>query len=161
MTKYSVDDEIQTGIEEIKGEVNAVEDRQVLNTEKQVLCYGIDWTIPSLNYRFSTFEEVKTIDDAISCLVMSRSMLSGGTIGGSSTLLNQRLTEAKGLLLQRWITILSGATFDFQKKQFLSKPMKDGKQYALQWALRKNIMLPESYHNQQTSRGGVWVVEAW
>jgi len=170
MTKYAIGDQINLDLDSIQGVIKTVKTKRFLQEDQQSLCYGIQWTIPSCNnYQFTTFEEVKVIDDSIGCLVMAENMALGGEIGGSEALLKERLKDAKQLLFDEWEKAFSGASFDFEKKQLLSKPLPRkrpqftfvGQQYALQWALRRDVLLPESYHNQQTSRGGVWVIDAW
>ena len=73
-------------------------------------------------------------------------------VANNPTLLRFELNQAKSCLA-RWIKpFFRAAKFDFNNKRL----MGDG--YALQWKLRRFPNCPESYENQQTSRGIIIVV---
>ena len=76
-------------------------------------------------------------------------------IGNDKALLKKRLMEAKSVLTAEFRHVFGVTVFDFENKRLVSW---DGK-YALQWKVRDFPDKPESYNNQQTNTGNVWVVK--
>ena len=73
----------------------------------------------------------------------------------SNPRLLNRLKEAKSVLMLSYRRYFSQWKFDFENKCLIGT---DG--YRLQWLLRLNPSMPESYNNQQTTRGIVTVAHA-
>jgi hypothetical protein len=74
-------------------------------------------------------------------------------VGANRVSLRKRFMEAKSVLLSRELSrLFTGAKLDFENKRFV------GKGYALQWLPRWKPDQPESYENQQTNRGIVFLV---
>lgn len=67
--------------------------------------------------------------------------------------LRKRLMEARSLLVKPLRVEFSKYTFDFEHKRFISS----SGEYILQWQLRCYPHMPESYENQQTNTGNVYV----
>jgi hypothetical protein len=76
-------------------------------------------------------------------------------VGSTRKLLKQRLNECRMVLRKDLKAKFVKPTFDFDKKTLTS----DDGTVVLQWAMRQHPDQPESYHNQQTSRGTVKVIE--
>lgn len=74
-------------------------------------------------------------------------------VGNNRQALLKRLLEARSCLVKKLRREFTPYTFDVEHKRLLSKSGL----YALQWAIRTYPDQPESYENQQTTRGAVWV----
>ena len=71
-------------------------------------------------------------------------------LGNDRKRLLMRLKEAKSVLSREIFKAFGKGTFDFQNRRLVGD---NG--YELQWSLRANPDMPESYDNQQTSVGSV------
>ena len=74
------------------------------------------------------------------------------TLSQNRKQLKQRLMEARNVLVDAIRRDFGKGTFDFDKQCLVGD---NG--YVLQWQVRERPDLPESYQNQQTSRGTVVV----
>lgn len=74
-------------------------------------------------------------------------------VASNRKLLRNRLNEARAVLVDSIRKTFGKGTFDFEKRQLIGE---NG--YILQWKVRMRPELPESYQNQQTSRGCVVVI---
>lgn len=74
------------------------------------------------------------------------------SLSQSKPRLLKRLKEAKSVLMLSYQRYFSQWRFDFENKCLIGT---DG--YRLQWLLRSNPNMPESYNNQQTNKGIVTV----
>lgn len=70
-------------------------------------------------------------------------------IGNSKKHLRRELTEARQCLSSQYRNLFKDFTFDFDNRRMV------GNGVCLQWRIRLNPDQPESYLNQQTSRGVV------
>lgn len=75
-------------------------------------------------------------------------------IGNSPAKLKKRLTDTRSLLQDDARKKFGKGSFDYTHKRLIS----DDGTWALQWAMRRDPDSPESYENQQTSVGTVYVV---
>ena len=72
-------------------------------------------------------------------------------VGASQSLLRKRLGEARSVLCRETAKLFHPGRFDFEGQCLHSN---NGKR-RLQWRVRADLNLPESYENQQTNRGTV------
>lgn len=82
---------------------------------------------------------------------MTPNELESLDLAASKKRLKQRLNEAIPLLDRKLRAYFTAPTFDFENRCLVS----DCGNWKLQWKLRNNPNLPESYTNQQTNRGVV------
>lgn len=76
-------------------------------------------------------------------------------IGEDRKALRARLLEARAVLKDEYRREFRRYRFDFANKRLVS----ENGLYSLQWVIRPRPDQPESYRNQQTSRGSVYAVE--
>lgn len=74
-------------------------------------------------------------------------------VGNNRKRLLQRLNEAKSCLVKPYLKGFGKGVFDFD-----AKTLTGDNGVVLLWKLRENPESPESYQNQQTSRGHVQVL---
>lgn len=73
-------------------------------------------------------------------------------IGNDKKLLLKRLNEAKACLNNEGKKLFQSCTYDFENKRLV------GNGAVLQWRVRRYPDQPESYENQQTSVGVVFIL---
>jgi hypothetical protein len=77
------------------------------------------------------------------------------SVGDDKRRLERELRSAVPLLINALRPLFKGARFSFRLKRLTSVCGK----HVLQWQLRAQPDMPESYHNQQTRRGIIRYVE--
>lgn len=86
--------------------------------------------------------------------MISDQEISARTIGANKSALRRELNGAVSLLLDKYRVHFRARRFDFDAKRLYGA---DG--YYLQWATRAFPDMPESYNNQQCSRGVVFLLK--
>ena len=75
-------------------------------------------------------------------------------VGNDRTALRKRLQFARSILTDESTECFGHGVYDFERKRLVS----DDGRIALQWLLRPDPLLPDSYGNQQTSTGCVMII---